>query len=311
MESNKGTPMKILSKILTKESKEATASDDVDSDNIFRLVSEVTNTAVDSHHHFVSEKFMKQMRTQLNTGKIPFVAGHNMNRVLGKCRSGKMESNDTRLIAETDVLRGWNYGISSDEFIKGVENEMLTDVSGGYRIKAASCTICNKQAYISRTAESFEDKCWEHLPGRKYKGKVAKWKLEEGEIIELSVVPVGANHNAEILDYTKQLVEETELLKGLDIGEDFGSILPFLDETHELLKSYKSNPSYSIPTKHKGGGTMSLEQTLATQLGRASTMIKELPSDQGEAVGKIIDAYNALNDEHTTLNLKSIPIRKG
>ena len=290
--------MKILSKILTKESKDATASDDVDSDNIFRLVSEVTNNEVDSHYHFVSEKMMKQMRGQLNSGKIPFVAGHDLNKVLGKCKSGKMQDNDTRLIAETDVLRGWNYGISSDEFIKGVENEMLTDVSGGYRINAASCTICNKQAYISRSAESFEDKCWDHLPGRKYKGKIAKWNLEDGEIIELSVVPIGANHKSEILDYTKELAAETELLKGLEIGEDFSPILPFLDETYELLKSHKTNPVFSIP---KGSEKMAIEQVLSMQIGRASTLIKELPSDQGEAVGKIIDAYSTLNDEHTTL----------
>ena len=291
--------MKILSRILTKESQDATASDDVDSDKIFRLVSEVTNNEVDSHHHFVSEKFMKQMRAQLNTGKIPFVAGHDMDKVLGKCRSGKMQDNDTRLIAETDVLRGWNYGISSDEFIKGVENGMLTDVSGGYRINAASCTICNKQAYISRSAESYEDKCWEHLPGRKYKGKVAKWNLEDGEIIELSGVPLGANKKSEILEFTKQLADETELLKGLEIGEDFSIILPFLDETYEILKTHKSNPVFSIP--EKGADKMANEQVLATHIGRASTLIKELPSDQGEAVGKIIDAYSALNDEHATL----------
>ena len=305
MGANEGITMRVLAKILTKESKEATASDDVDSEKLFRLIAEVSNTETDSHSHVVSEKFLKTMRGQLNSGKVPFIGDHNMEKMIGRSVSGKMEDG-TRLIGDFDILRNWNYGVDTNEFIKGVEASMLTDVSGGFKIKAASCTICKKQAFISRKAESFEDKCWDHLPGRKYKSQIAKWLLEEGDLIEVSSVPSGANQNTEILDYTKQMMGDVEFFEKFEVGDDLSGILPFLDDTCELIKSYQEHPNSSIFLPKKiptGGKTMSaeLEQILATHIGKASTVFKELPTDQGDAVGKIVEGYQTLHDAHETL----------
>lgn len=297
--------MKLESNILVKESKELNVSDDIDKEKEFRLLMKVSDTKLDSQFHVVTKQLLEKFEQRLNN-RLPFVAFHDMEKPMGRSVRGFIKQNS--LYGEVRVVRGWNYGVDTDQFIKGVLADVMTESSIGARITDGECSVCNKQIFISRKGEKFDDFCWDHRPGRTYKGKLAKWMLKDGELIELSSVTSGANYNTETIDYTRGLISETDVLEKFEFGEDISCILPFLDDAVEVIKSAKdSPPSYFIPPKPgkkpEGDPEMAneLEQKLATHLGKASTMIESLPSDQADAVGKIIDEYQSLKKEHETL----------
>ena len=297
--------MKLSSSILTKESKELSVADGIDKEKEFRLLLKVSDTTLDSANHVVTEQLLTMFEKKLNKN-IPFLAFHDMEKPLGRTVRGYIENKS--LFAEVRVPRDWDYGVDTNQFIKGVEADVMTESSIGAKITDGECSICKKQIFISRKGEKFDDFCWDHRPGNTYKGKLAKWMLNKGDLIEVSSVTSGANHNTETIDYTRGLISETEALKGFEFDdENLLSILPFLDDVADVIKSQGAQRSYFLPSKKdgepEGDPDMSteLETKLATHLGKASTLIDGLPSDQADAVGKIIDEYQKLKGDHDTL----------
>ena len=308
--------MKYPSKILNKASDRARVSENIP-ENEYRLMMEITNTQPDSHYHIITEDLVKKFKKQIN-GDLPFISNHEMGKPLGNFVRGYID--DERLIAEASVLRDWNYGISTNEFIKGVEGDKLKDVSIGARVKDVECNICGKQAFISRKARSYDEVCWEHRPGQVINSKLIKnktvyWIVNDGYLVEVSSVISGANHNAKILDHTKKMAEEIDLFSAFEADDTFfDDILPFLDDAADLMKSAidddphyahllikSKNGSTSYPN-HNGGTTdMSLEQELAKLQGEASAFIDDLPDEPAKAVKAIIEKCKTLATENTTL----------
>ena len=283
----------------------ANLAEGVDTEKEFRLVAEVSNSETDAHFHIIMPKFLSKMEQTLNKKKTPFLLDHNIEQKIGKSVRGYSEGEDMKMrtMGEFGVPKDWNLKIDTNEFIKGVENGTLDAVSVGIRVKDVQCNIDNKPPPLTLYDLFMGDPkkfCFDHRPGRKYKNKVAKWLINDGSLSEVSSVYAGANYKAEIIDYTKMLLSQTEAYKDMT-EDDLDNITPFMPEFSEIAKAYPSfagsnkafsfpfdmiNPNPKTPT---GGNDMDFEKELAKLHGQASAFMKELPDDAIKAMTKVIE----------------------
>ena len=303
--------MRVENKILKYDTEGLTLSASINKETHFGLIAECSNKQPDSQSHIVAERFLKKMGQQLNKNRVPFIAYHDMRMPLGRSIRGilKEVGDDTRVLGEFKIKRDWNFGADTNEFIKGVEDGTLEDVSIGAKVRDVTCNLCGKQAFISPKGQKHSDFCWDHFPGQVFDNKKAMWILNDGYLIEVSSVMSGANPNAEILDYTRSLASEIEAFNKFD-DPDFESILPFIDDASEVLKSawdagrqrsFFFDTSRNNKPHEPGGSNVELTEKLAKLQGQANTIIKGLPSDAVEAIGQVLNKHADLIEAHTAL----------
>ena len=305
----------IISKSATAESN---LSDGFDKENLFRLVAEVSNTKTDSHYHIVMPKFLENMGKSLKNNKIPFLLDHNKEQKLGKSIDGLTEGEDMKMraIGTFEIPRNWDLKVDTNEFIKGVENGALDSVSVGIKVKDVTCNICEKQ--VAKSIFDFfmgdpKKICMEHKPGRTYNKKVSKWHLNDGVLNEVSCVYAGANFSADIIDWTKAFLSQTEIYKDIT-DNDVENIMPFMPEFSEIAKSHPGiipTQEYSFPDifnlkspTPSGGKNVDFEKELAKLTGQSSAFIKDLPDDPLQAMKKVVDECRIAKDEKADLETK-------
>lgn len=306
--------MRVNTTILRKESVAASQAEGFDSEKNFVVIGVCSDSSPDSHHHVVHKDLLKKYEQALKTEKIPLIAYHDLKMPLGKSFDAYMQ-NDNGVVGKWVVPRNWNYGVDTNEFIKGVESGALDSLSVGSRIRDMRCMVkgCEKHAFLSRAAEHPSQKCFQHLPGRVYKGETAHWDIRDGYIFEVSSVTSGANYNAKFFDQTKQMAEEAEFMKSFELGHDgMDLLMPFIDDVSELLKSaYDPNKrTFFLPNPEPGGEPegdeiVELKEQVAVVIGQASATFDNLPKDHAEALEHIVTEAQKAVKECTTLKAEA------
>ena len=292
----------------------ANLADGVDTEKVFRLVAEVSNTKTDAHYHVIMPDFLTDMAQTMKTKKTPFLLDHNTDQKIGKSIDGYTEGEDMKMraLGVFDVPRDWNLKVDTNEFIKGVKNDALDAVSVGIRVKDATCNLCKKQvpkSIFDLFMGDPEKLCLKHRPGREYKNKLAKWNINKGFLNEVSSVYAGANYTAEIIDYTKAMLSQTDMYKDIT-DSDLDNIMPFMPELSDVTKMDPAllptlhtqqfsfpNPFNLNPKPNRGkdmSNEMDFEKELAKLCGQASAFMKELPEDPIKAIGKIIEDHQTV-----------------
>lgn len=189
-----------------------------------------------------SERALKQMARKIKNGKdVQVRAGHDSGLAIGKPLSAEYDYSEKRVISTFEILEGLKLQRSgfaqsgyaeSDDYLKAVEQGVLTDLSCGVEVKRLNCSYCNEEM-IPKTMFGFlmGFQCKNgHMPGQTiYVGKGKRGKEEskkkkpgykkydiEGimdsvDIFEFSLVGRAAIPGSEILSKIKQAFSNNEL----------------------------------------------------------------------------------------------------
>lgn len=129
---------------------------------------------------------------------VPFMLNHQISaqRQLGRTIAASYE--ESRVLATVSVLRDTDAtpeDLRVNEYIRRMERGYLTSVSVGYSGSQEICDLCDKDIWEFNRSDACE-----HIPGRLYEGQRCTYTVKDARLREVSLVAVGANPNAKLLD---------------------------------------------------------------------------------------------------------------
>ena len=231
-----------------------------------RISATISSGRVDSYKTYFTDKSLENFAARLNEKKVQLKDSHRQGQGFGVSESGEFK--DGKVTAVFKAMRGWQLNDASlptsDQFIEGVREGIITETSVGFGNADYQCNLCDNR-------EWFRDGCT-HIPGRNYTVKV-DGKQETKECIiaidnatlsEVSLVSKGANDDAIITDRAQECFREGNLP---------------IEVQDELERSYGIRFEGSINTT--GGSSMETKE-LQKQLDSVKT-------ERDEAVAKVTE----------------------
>ena len=288
----------------------------IDADIEFLIVAEVSNTNLDAKFRVMDLQSLKNFARDLEAS-VPFLASHNMSMPLGRSIGGKFDASGERTLGEFKVLRDWNFGVSSDEYIKGVRAGMIPDVSMGCQPSDVTCNLCGKTSFMFSWNWESDEVCMKHFPGETYDGKQATVTIVDAELVEVSGVVAGATPGAEVLEYAHR----ASVASGCNVSPGavrqirswVSTALPFLERGSgiaftgsglplQVSSSGAATGAAVEPVKKTGGVSMDMEQAVAQFHGRARGLLDTVPSDAIASLETVLDALETSQSEVTRLD---------
>ena len=247
-----------------------------DGDNNAYVSAFVSSGAQDSHYTIMTDRTLRNFATDLNSNNIQLKDSHTRMQGFGVSIAG--EYKDGKVIGDFKIVRDLDLADSSypssNDFIRAIEEKVITKTSVGFAGGTRKCNIC-KADWISRDCR--------HWPGLKYEivgndGKkkqvTATHDIDNARLREVSLVDRGSNPDAKIINRAQRHYEE--------------GILP-LEVQQQLEQTYdvRFEPDDSTDTKPpplvaKDGITMTLEELqqandeLRTKLAETEAKVSEL-----------------------------------
>ena len=269
--------------------------DDDVGDDRYEFQAEISNDLLDSYYTTMHITTLRNFREDAKSG-VAFLEGHMPTRMnYGRtfnARLNKIEDRQ-RVLADIYTIRDINFGghmsfPSTNDFIRAVETDLVSDVSVGFYGGIWRCDLCGLDVF---DWSDWDNMC-RHWPGETYEedGKkiTATATIEEAHLSEVSIVYDGATPEAQITKKARSMFE-----RGLiDVP-----VVYRLNNLYNLRMAPEEWNDLTIGNKHslirhksKGGASqMDLMEIIK------SAQIEGIPTDD------VASAVRALIDKHGTL----------
>lgn len=190
---------------------------DVKPEDVFTFSAEISNNMLDTYYTKMSLSSLKNYADDANKG-VALMNSHRRNELpMGYSLRGTFEMTDgteetARVIADFYTVRGLNLtGLSTDEFIKGIQSGIIRDVSIGFKGGDFICSICAEDMWSYRCP---------HIPGVTYeivdnpdadpesqttREEMCFAWIEDARLSEVSPVFDGATPNAMIIKAEREI----------------------------------------------------------------------------------------------------------
>ena len=153
----------------------------------------------DGYGSLMTDRTLMNYTEDCNNG-VPFMLhhGNEMHLQIGQTIGATYDKDLKEVRATVSILRDTEStpeNMKVDEYIRRMERGYYNAVSVGFRDAKEICNLCNKEIFDWQR----NDPC-PHIPKRMYNGVECTYNVDEGRLREVSLVPVGANPNAKLLD---------------------------------------------------------------------------------------------------------------
>lgn len=170
-------------------------------DDVFVFSMELSNSNIDAYFTRMTAETLQNYADRINNKGVPLMEQHeDMIYPVGRQFSAEVTQDEGgvyRLPVMTYILRGDvnSAGISTDAIIKKIQGGVQRDVSIGFIAGSYTCSICGGPMvpYWGGRAEGVQ--C-DHICGCMYEGQTCYAWVENGIILEGSLVYVGATPQA-------------------------------------------------------------------------------------------------------------------
>lgn len=170
-------------------------------EEVFIFQFELSNSNVDYYATRMTLGTLNNYAAKINSQGVPLEGHHDDYRYpLGRIYKAEVVKSDdgvNRMSCRAYILRGdENTGdISSDAVIRKIEGGVQKDVSIGFLAGGYTCSVCGEPMVSGFFGRVMGLEC-EHIPGASYEGQMCYAWVEDGEILEGSLVSTGATPQA-------------------------------------------------------------------------------------------------------------------
>lgn len=175
---------------------------DLTENDVFVFQFELSNSNIDAYYTRMTKETLQNYANRINTAGVPLQPNHDgFTFPIGRIYESTVDRTDDgvdRLICNAYIVRGDENGDgnpSGDALIRKIETGVQKDVSIGFIPGGYTCSICGSDMIPGYFDRVMSDQC-DHLPGAMYDGKVCYAWVEDGTILEGSLVYTGATPQA-------------------------------------------------------------------------------------------------------------------
>ena len=192
--------------------RQAPEGDDSD-DKFERITTVISSGEVDGHGTFMTQKTLENFAKSLGDDNIQFKDSHGRGQGFGVSEGG--EFSDGVVTGTFKLRKDWPLSDasfpSSNQFIEGIRDGIITKTSVGFSGGDYNCTICD---------DDFFGRSCNHYPNFKYDikdkdGNVTRETctvaIDNAKLIEVSAVSSGSNPDAKIIEKAQRSYEEGTL----------------------------------------------------------------------------------------------------
>lgn len=213
--ANLGEPTEIQLGLINKIAPKSVRAEDV-----FVFGSAASNSEYDSFHSVMDDSSLRNYADDFKSSRA-FLAHHDdKDFPLGRTFDSLYDEGSGLSVA-TYVTRGIHLNkVAADDFIRAVETGIAKDVSIRYHGGEEVCELCHNRV-LSRSCD--------HMPGIRYDGKLASYRIIDAHAAEMSTVFKGSNPKTSILKArelnTRGMIDEKTIASwnithGCDIRAD-------------------------------------------------------------------------------------------
>ena len=274
--------------------------DDV-SDDRYEFQAEISNDLLDSYYTTMHITTLRNFREDAKQG-VAFLEGHMPTRMnYGRTFNARLNKAEDRqrVLADIYTIRDINFGghmsfPSTNDFIRAVETDLVSDVSVGFYGGIWRCDLCGMDVF---DWSDWENMC-RHWPGETYEEDdvkvVATATIEDARLSEVSVVYDGATPEAQITKKARSMFERG--LIDTPIVYRLNTLYNLRMAPDKWDASTIGDKRSLISHKSKGGASpMDLLEIIK------SASIEGIPTDDAaSAVRWLIDKHGTLGTELET-----------
>ena len=252
----------------------------------------VSSRAQDTHYTVMTDRTLRNFAADLNGNNIQLKDSHTYKQGFGVSTKGEFDKTTGKVKGDFKIVRDLSLQDasypSSDDFIRAIEEKVITKVSVGFVGGTRTCNIC-KADWLSRDCR--------HWPGLKYEvdGKrvTATQDIDNARLREVSLVSNPSNPDAKIIKRAQEHYAEGILPE---------SVQSQLEETYDVRFEANDSTDTKPPpekTVAKDGTTMTPEELqqandeLRTKLAETEAKVAE----QAPLVEELQGARKAVTEE--------------
>ena len=181
------------------------ALEELTPEEVYVFQFELSNTNVDAYYTRMTVDSLMNYEMKINkpgkNGGVPLLGNHNgYTYPVGRIYSADLVIDDNtgvnRLVTRAYILRGDdNEDVGGDAIIKKIRGGVQNEVSIGFIAGNYRCSICGKEMVPGYFSRAVGNEC-SHMLGEEYEGQVCYAWVEDGIILEGSLVSSGATPEA-------------------------------------------------------------------------------------------------------------------
>ena len=278
--------------------------DDKDNEKYGYFRAIISSTSIDGHYTRMTMKTLRNFTRDLKKG-TQVKDSHGRGQGFGVSTDGELD--DEKVYGDFKLVKGFELRNASyprsDEFIRAIDEGIITEVSVGFGGGEMRCSICKLDLW-SRDCR--------HWPGEKYEQTVDGKKqmvtayadIDDARLKEVSLVDVGSNPDAKIVQRAQRHYAEGILPPAIQRQ---------LEEKYENVRFDPELTPKSKTKTNKEVRTMDLEKALQqleaanVTIGERDAKISELESlaecgkqARASVSAEVVEAFKIKNGESVT-----------
>lgn len=199
--------------------REGSAEDSSTSEDLVEFEGVISDSSLDSYSTRMGPTALRSYAKDANKGIMVLPEHNRRGQPIGRSISGKYNQKSKQVTSKFYIQKGLNLNESgyadTDSYIASMKAGTTRDLSIGAKVNKMQCDVCKEQMKPDKWfGWMFPRDKNGHYPGQKVKLEKSKKEItvtasiNDAELVEFSIVPVGANKNSKIIQKAQQAAEE-------------------------------------------------------------------------------------------------------